>query len=163
MSDSSSPENIHKFINGDINTMTKMLNEGTISDINDKGEDGVTALMAHSRLGKVHEMDFLLQNGALPNIQDNRKQTALHHAVSMNSPVAVELLLKYGADKNIKRNDGQTALDRANRLGYTECIELLEESSFGTGRKKSRKSKKSKKSRKSKKYKKSKKSKKSRN
>ena len=33
MSDSSSPENIHKFINGDINTMTKMLNEGTISDL----------------------------------------------------------------------------------------------------------------------------------
>jgi len=60
-------------------------------------------------------MEFLLSNGADPNLKDKEGQTALFFAA--DSPDRVNLLLKTGADIDLQNNDGQTVLIRAAQIG----------------------------------------------
>jgi ankyrin repeat protein len=128
-------EDIQKFIQnrGDIPLMKKMLDDGTISDINvlfDNGLSTNTALMYQVIFGTIEGMKFLLSydSPANPNIQDKNGWTTLHKVVwngeidklgKAKQLAKVRLLLKYGADKTIKDNNGKTALDIAK--GSSSC------------------------------------------
>ena len=126
-------EKIERFVRfkGGIHSTMKMLEEGTISDVNirDSSFNDGTALMYQALYGTVESMESLLAHKppALPNLQDRRGWTALHYAVdSRYDPAKVRLLLDHGADKSIKTNAGNTAFGLARGREYTECIEVLE-------------------------------------
>jgi ankyrin repeat protein len=135
-------ENIQKFIQnkGDVPLMKKMLDDGTISDINvvfDNGLSTNTALMYQVIFGTIEGIKFLLSydSPANPNIQDKNGWTALHRVVwngaidksaKTKQLAKVRLLLKYGADKTIKDHNGKTALDIAKgSSSCNDCIKVI--------------------------------------
>ncbi len=127
-----SKENIERFIRfkGGILSTLKMLEEGTISDINirDSSSSDCTALMYQAYYGTVESMESLLAHKppALVNLKDRNGFTALYWAVYSEDPAKVRLLLDHGADKTIRNNAGDTALEYARTFIYTECIKVLE-------------------------------------
>ena len=135
-----SKENIQKFVQsrGNIPLMKKMLDDGTISDINimfDNGLSTNTALMFETMYGTLEGMKFLLTHNADPNIQDKNGWTALHKIAFLGEIdkkaktkqlAKLRLLLDYGADKSIKTKKGKTALDLAKgSLSCHDCIKML--------------------------------------
>ena len=136
----SSKENIQKFVQseGNVSLMKKMLDDGTITDINiafDNGLSTNTALMFETIYGTLEGMKFLLTKKADPNIQDKNGFTALHKIVNLgeidNRAKAKQLaklrpLLEYGADKNIKTHKGITVLELAKcSTCCNECIKVI--------------------------------------
>jgi ankyrin repeat protein len=117
-----SKENIQKFVQseGNVSLMKKMLDDGTITDINiifDNGLSTNTALMFETIYGTIEGMRFLLTKNADPNIQDKNGFTALHKIVNLGEIdkqtkakqlAKLRLLLEYGADKNIKNHKGNS-------------------------------------------------------
>ena len=153
-----SKENIQKFVQnkGNIPLMKKMLDDGTISDINvlfDNGLSTNTSLMYQVLFGTIEGMKFLLSHDspANPNIQDKNGWTALHKLVWNGeidkSDKAIQLaklrlLMKYGADKTIKTNNGKTVLDIAKGLSScNDCIKVIKTYKRKTLRKLTRKNK----------------------
>jgi ankyrin repeat protein len=135
-----SKENIQKFVQnkGNIPLMKKMLNDGTITDINvlfDNGLSTNTALMFEAKWGTLEGMKFLLTHNADPNIQDKNGWTALHKLAFLGEIdkkaktkqlAKLRLLLEYGADKSIKTKKGKTALDLAKgSFSCQDCIKML--------------------------------------
>ncbi len=84
------------------------------ADINAKGSDGVTALMAASGSGNTEVVSILIKAGASINAKDSKGWTALMNAV-YHSTSAVPLLLAAGADVNAKDENGWTALMLATK------------------------------------------------
>lgn len=107
-------------------------------DINKKEkEDGWTPLMHlinsytynYTSEAKIILVEYLLKNGANPNIRGKEGETAIFCAIT--NPAMIEVLLKYGADPNAKV-DGITALEYAKKLlktfpsdDLTETIAIL--------------------------------------
>ena len=135
-----SKENIQKFVQstGNILLMKKMLDDGTISDINimfDNGLSTNTALMFETMYGTLEGLKFLLTHNADPNIQDKNGWTVLHKIanlgeidkkVKVKQLAKLRLLLDYGADRSIKTKNGKTALDLAKgTLSCNDCIKML--------------------------------------
>jgi ankyrin repeat protein len=151
-------ENIQKFVQnkGDTQLFKKMLDDGTISDINvlfDNGLSTNTALMYQVLFGTIEGMKFLLSHDspANPNIQDKNGWTALHKLVwngeidksdKANQLAKLRLLMKYGADKTIKTHNGKTVLDIAKGLSScNDCIKVIKTYKKRTLRKLTRKNK----------------------
>ena len=134
MSSIDSKDNIERFVRlkGGILSTLKMLEEGTISDINirDSSWNDMTALIYQAACGTVESMKSLLAHKppALVNLKDRLGCTALHYAVMSgdNQAAKVRLLLDYGAEKTIWDNGGCTALEYARKYNLTECIKVLE-------------------------------------
>lgn len=62
----------------------------------------------------VKGVEWLLQNGADPNVSCYKNEArALHAACNSNATELVELLLAYGADPTVQRTDGKTPYDLA--------------------------------------------------
>jgi ankyrin repeat protein len=146
-----SKETIKKFVQnqGNIPLMKKMLNDGTIKNINilfDNGLSTNTALMFETMYGTLDGMKFLLTRNADPNIQDKNGWTALHKLAFLGEIdkkaktkqlAKLRLLLDYGADKSIKTKKGKTALDLAKgSLSCNDCIKMLSQGKNKTLRKK---------------------------
>jgi ankyrin repeat protein len=146
-----SKENIQKFVQnkGNIPLMKKMLDDGTITDINvifDNGLSTNTALMFEAKWGTLEGMKFLLTHNADPNIQNKNGWTVLHQmveSVSLDKKDEndkldkLRLLLKYGADKSIKNKNGSTALDLAKvSKNCRNCVKVLSQGKNKTLRKK---------------------------
>ena len=128
--------NIFKFVRATgtsaevIDLWTKMLDEGSITDINVQDTYGLTALMEQTLHGTTEAMKWLLeQPGINVNIQSNNRKTALFMATINNKLDKVRLLLQKGADPSIASNVGETPLSIArsdNKDGkYDEIIQLL--------------------------------------
>ena len=145
-----SKENIQKFVQnqGNIPLMKKMLDDGTITDINvlfDNGLSTNTALMFETMYGTLKGMKFLLTHNADPNIQDKNGLTTLHKIANLGEIdkkaktkqlAKLRLLLDYGADKSIKTKNGKTALDFAKgSLSCHDCIKMLSQGKNKTLRK----------------------------
>ena len=146
-----SKETIKKFVQnqGNIPLMKKMLNDGTIKNINilfDNGLSTNTALMFETMYGTLDGMKFLLTRNADPNIQDKNGWTALHKLAFLGEIdkkaktkqlAKLRLLLDYGADKSIKTKKGKTALDLAKgSFSCNDCIKMLSQGKNKTLRKK---------------------------
>jgi len=143
-------ENIQKFVQsrGNISIKKKMLNDGTIKDINvlfDNGLSTNTALMFETNWGTLEGMKFLLTHNSDPNIQDKNGLTALHKIANLGEIdkktktkqlAKLRLLLDYGADRSIKTKNGKTALDFAKgSLSCHDCIKMLSQGKNKTLRK----------------------------
>ena len=71
--------------------------------------------------------DWLLARGADPDVQDQRGESALHHAVivDVHDQRATRALLDHGANINLQRNDGSTALHVAALLSRAANVQML--------------------------------------
>ena len=153
-----SKENIQKLVQnkGNIPLMKKMLDDGTISDINvlfDNGLSTNTSLMYQVLFGTIEGMKFLLSydSPANPNIQDKNGWTVLHKLVwngaidksdKANQLAKLRLLMKYGADKTIKTHNGKTVFDIAKgKFSCNDCIKVIKTYKKKTLRKLTRKNK----------------------
>ena len=90
-------------------------------DINTKDEDGNTLLILCAKNGLINLSSFLLENSADVNKQNNKGNTALHYAISLNHFTLADLLAKYNAKEDV-----------INIFGYTpwECIGKSVEEKF---------------------------------
>lgn len=95
--------------------------------LNQYAVDGFTALGLSCFFSQKEIANFLLQNGADPNIASNNdfKVTPLHSAAAISQVGIVNILLENGANVNAKQSSGVTALHSAAHNGATEIVELL--------------------------------------
>jgi ankyrin repeat protein len=79
---------------------------------------------------KIDCVQFLLENGAEPNLRDETGRTPLHYAAASKEEVApkiVRALISAGADPRASDNDGRTVLHSAASGESLEVLELLVE------------------------------------
>ncbi len=72
--------------------------------------------------------ELLLEHGGSVDVQDTRKQTALHKTIDRHDKVAigaVQFLLKHGADVNARRDDLWTPLHLAVNIGELSVAQML--------------------------------------
>lgn len=93
----------------------------TIDYVSDEG----TALMAVTVKGNVALVDFLLSNGANPNLTNASGMTALMYAVQFKNIEIIKLLLANKSDKLLVNNEGKTAFEFAVFSKNEEIINLL--------------------------------------
>lgn len=94
-------------------TMLKLFYKHECLNVDHQDEKGRTALhvATHCAWGK-NCMQFLLELGANPNIQDHEGVTPLMNALEMNVPGLVELLVSHGAQIDIKNHQGLSVYDQ---------------------------------------------------
>lgn len=96
---------------GDAETMIKLLQQHTTSIVNAQdlatGESGLHQLI---RKRNITWMEFLLQQGANPNISDKKGVTPLALACQMGLVDAAEKLIAYKARVDIPNSTGETPL-----------------------------------------------------
>ncbi|KAF8145715.1 kinase-like domain-containing protein [Mycena galopus ATCC 62051] len=107
---------------GDKEFIAMLLGHGGNPNIEDG--DG-TAIYLASVNEAVEITEFLLQNGADPNIKGGKYGTALQAASMKNSVEILNLLLQNGADPNIEGGTYGTALKAASAKGWLETVKLL--------------------------------------
>ncbi len=78
-------------------------------------------------MGKCTERaQFLLKNGANPNLRNRYGQTSLHHAAFVGSLELVKILISNGANVYLKTIKSETPLDIAKHTGKTEVEQFLQ-------------------------------------
>jgi hypothetical protein len=70
-------------------------------------------------------IQFLFENGAKLNNQNQWGMTELHTAIWRGNINVVKFLLDQGSDPEIKTNEGWTAMHYAYRSGHDNIIEML--------------------------------------
>ncbi|MGI9338458.1 MAG: ankyrin repeat domain-containing protein [Gammaproteobacteria bacterium] len=88
-------------------------------------DDGKTDLHWAALLGKVAEVNRLINGGADVNTKDNGGKTPLHGAAREGITETALALIKVGADVNAKDNGGETPLHGAAERGTTEIALAL--------------------------------------
>lgn len=106
-----------------VGTLQQLLADGHAVD--ERGNDGLTALMWAARTGAVDAMRALLDAGADPNVRDDRNGwTPLLHAIHKRQVGAVRLLLERGANPH-QRADMATPLLMAASDPDPAIVQLL--------------------------------------
>lgn len=112
----------------DLSKLRELLDAG--ADVNEKFDDGTTALSIASDRGYVDIVKLLLERGADVNKPvDNfllRNVTPIIAASQVGEIEIVKLLIDAGADVYAKDSTGETALSCAKKKGYNEIVQLLE-------------------------------------
>jgi ankyrin repeat protein len=87
----------------------------------------LTPLLVASTYGPIDLVKLLLDAGAKTNVQDVRRMTPLHFAVSTDhaDPRIVRLLLSRGADPRTTDRDGLTAVDWARKTNNPAILREL--------------------------------------
>lgn len=98
---------------------------GKTKFINKQYKFGNTLLMMSIKNSNTNIADFLLRNGANPNIQDLGGATPLHIASRNSDTGSVNLLISFKADINKKDAEGYTPLMRAVDSKSVEIVSTL--------------------------------------
>ncbi|KAM6303893.1 ankyrin repeat family A protein 2 isoform 1-T2 [Podargus strigoides] len=96
--------------------------------INHKDEEGFTPLMWAAAHGQIAVVEFLLQNGADPQILGKGRESALSLACSKGYTDIVKMLLDCGVDVNEYDWNGGTPLLYAVYGNHVKCVKILLES-----------------------------------
>ena len=116
---------------GDSVLVEQALKDG--ANVNDPGARGELALCAAAKRGHGSVLKILLENGADPNVTDDRG-VPLYHACSEPSVWILQMLLDAGADPNGCRGSGSRGETPLHHLGYAahrneravmEAVQLL--------------------------------------
>ncbi|KAB5520686.1 hypothetical protein DKX38_025005 [Salix brachista] len=110
-------------LSGQIKFMDKLLDDGF--DIDDKDNDGLTALHTAIIGKKEAVISHLLRKGASPHIRDRDGASPLHYAVQVGAMQTVKLLLKYEVDVNATDNEGWTPLHIAVQTRNRDIAKIL--------------------------------------
>jgi ankyrin repeat protein len=97
-------------------------------DVNSKNEDGRTALMEASRIGKVKMVELLLKKGASSRLNDKHGYTSLMLASECGQYDVIEHLLGHTSDSKAlitKNKSGWSALMLASWNCHSQCVKLL--------------------------------------
>jgi len=94
-------------------------------DVNERGEDGWTALLYASAQGYPRILRLLLGKGANPDIGNFLGITPLIYGARYGNLEVCSILLEYGADIDAQDEQGWTALIVATRLGLINVVEML--------------------------------------
>ncbi len=93
---------------------------------------GNTPLLVAAANGSLEYLPVLLKYGAGLNVQNAKKETALHRSFEpinqQRQKAAVEYFLAAGIDPRIKISRGKTALDLAQASKRTELVDLIQTS-----------------------------------
>jgi ankyrin repeat protein len=114
---------IEKAANDDVAGIEAFLKAGI--NINTKGTNDFTALMAATRHGCLAAVNTLLKNGADPDIEDSHGNRAIFSAIDQNLLPVVHQFLAHGASINLKNKFGWTALIYAAANGRAEIVDAL--------------------------------------
>jgi ankyrin repeat protein len=95
------------------------------ADVNDKYEEGWTALMKASINGYKEIAEFLIENGAKVNQKNKWGKGALMKASEYGHKEVAEVLVEWGADVNDKNNFNKTPLMGGAYYGHKEVVEFL--------------------------------------
>ncbi|EAY19457.1 ankyrin repeat protein, putative [Trichomonas vaginalis G3] len=95
------------------------------ANINEKNENGQTALHYSAYQNSKETSELLISHGANINEKMNNGETALHIAAAQNSKETAELLISHGANINEKDKNGNTALFVAAYINCKAIAELL--------------------------------------
>ncbi|KAH8895417.1 hypothetical protein GQ53DRAFT_50576 [Thozetella sp. PMI_491] len=93
--------------------------------VNVRDRNGQTPLISACAMGLRDAAALLLERGALIDVQDDSKNTALHEAVSARHDSVVQLLLRWRANPNTGNRDGRTPLHQASYRGLDSILDLL--------------------------------------
>merc|ERR550537_349281 len=97
--------------NGDVKEMQSKLAAGADVNWSCSSSFGNTPLMMACVNGQHAAVQFLLENGASPNVVATGGYTAAHRACFWGREDLVLALLDYGADMKLKNDSGHTALE----------------------------------------------------
>ena len=88
-------------------------------------------LYLHTGFGRQEVVEYLLDNGAKVDVQDDGGLMPLHNACSFGHTEVVQTLLKHGADPNARDNWNYTPLHEASSKGKIDvCIGKYEETGY---------------------------------
>jgi ankyrin repeat protein len=116
---------------GNIEAVKEHIAAGT--DLNAKGNLGLTPLHEATRAGRKGIVKLLIAGGADVNAKSEYETTPLHFAAFADYKEAVELLIAKGAEVNARNNNGGTPLDSAIWIKETEIADLLRKHGGKTG------------------------------
>jgi len=107
----------------DVDAVKELVAAG--ADVNEKDEDGRSALHFACGYGEIECARILLEAGATVDILDATKNTPLHYAAGYGEKESCELLLEHKADKALKNDDKATASDIAKMNNHAELSDIL--------------------------------------
>lgn len=88
-------------------------------------ENSVFTLLEASQTGNPNLVHRLLEEGANPNIRNEKLQTPLHLASEGNHQRVAQHLISYGAEINVIDENQETPLFLASRNGHWKIVTLL--------------------------------------
>jgi hypothetical protein len=124
--DDSFPEEIQKACRvGDVEALSRILNDhpDLLNSVDSKLR--WSPLYRTVICGHIEATEFLLKQGADPNLKNNLGETPLHQATENSQAKLVKLLLKYKADPNSQQNDGNTPLHQSSYKGDESIVAML--------------------------------------
>jgi len=105
----------------------KQLIADKAAGVDDRDEEGRTALHFASGYGETECMTILLGAEADINGKDQNGNTPLHYSAGYGDVEATKLLLEKGADVTLLNNDEKTAQQVAAMNEAEECVELFKD------------------------------------
>ncbi|KAL6722060.1 hypothetical protein ACLMJK_001165 [Lecanora helva] len=110
--------------NGDMYIVDRLCKAG--ADVNRiGGTEGPSALWAAANGGHMDVLQYLLEQGAEVNAQNDERGTPLYVAASGFYPDIIRELLHHGADVNLKGGWHVRPLNVASYNGYVDIVEIL--------------------------------------
>jgi ankyrin repeat protein len=114
---------------GAMEAMQALLDGGV--DVDCRVDQGISPMMSVIKAGQAdlvtQVVTFLLANGADPNLQDAKGNTALHLAAKNGRPEVIPLLIGHGAAIDSQNKSGDTALHVAAQSEQAEIVSILVE------------------------------------
>ena len=97
----------------------------SIEHLNDKANNGATALIVASREGAINVVGDLLASGVNVNLTNNDSNNALWFACFNNNLTLMRLLINAGVEINNQNDNGVTVLMYAASSGKVDAVKLL--------------------------------------
>jgi len=107
----------------DIEAVKELVAAG--ADVNEKDEEGRSALHFACGYGEVECAEYLIEHGADVNALDSSNNTSLHYAAGYGVKEGLDLLLKHKAKKELLNDDKHTAFDLAKMNEHDSLCDML--------------------------------------